>query len=130
MRTSKVVLFVFITVSVILLISWSLGWLSMPFQTTSVENVKKQWGFAYSYNESLKAIAQQVVNTQKLVDSTTDKNVKAQRESQLLAYENNYSRVKAEYDAKLKNAFEAKWIKPSDVPDSAPTLSQMIKQLE
>lgn len=125
-KTTLIIILCFV---VLLVISWAAGWITMPFQTTSVQNVKQQWAFAYQYDESLKAIAQQVVNTQKLVDSSTG-DTKTQRETQLLAYQNNYARVKAEYDAKLKNAFEAKWVKPSDVPDIAPTLEEMIQQIK
>ncbi|MDO8522796.1 MAG: hypothetical protein Q7S12_00715 [bacterium] len=103
---------------------WILSWVLVPLQMTSPENVRKQWGFAYEYDESLQAAARQVCGMEKALVSSGAED-KSQRQSQLLALEQNYSRIERDYNAKLRNAFEAKYIRPSDVPNRAPTLSEM-----
>jgi hypothetical protein len=105
--------------------SWLFGWFSVPGEITSPENVKKQWAFAYQYDESLHAAARQVCLTEKALNTAESDTEKTQRRSQLLAYETNYTRIEAEYNAKLRNAFEAGLVKPPDVPKTAPSLDEM-----
>lgn len=105
---------------------WGLKWLLVPAQVASVENVREQWRFAYQYDESLRAIAQQICSASKAVREAEDSNEKTQRRSQLVALEQNYARVEAEYNAKLRNAFDAKLVKPSDVPEKAPTMKESV----
>ena len=119
--------FVCVFISVILGgVNWGLKWLFVPAQIVSVENVREQWRFAYQYDESLKAIAQQICSTSKAVTEAESSEEKSQRRSQLIATEQNYARVEAEYNAKLRNAFEAKWVKPADVPNKAPTMKENV----
>ncbi len=106
-------------------LAWGLGWISVPGQVLSPQNVQEQWRFAYAFDESLQAIAQQVCATEKALAGATNENEQTQRRSQLLAYEQNYARVAAEYDARLRNAFQAGLVAPSDVPRRAPTLNEM-----
>lgn len=106
------------------LAGWAFGWFAEPLRITSPENVREQWQFAYQYEESLNAAAQQVCIAEKAVTSSESANERTQRKSQLLAYETNYTRIQAEYNARLRNAFEAKLVKPADVPDRAPTLEE------
>lgn len=106
-------------------ISWAAGWLDAPRKITSVENVEKQWAFAYQFDESLQATARQVCTAEKAIEQATSENTKTQRQTQAIAIEQNYARIEAQYNAKLRNAFEAKWVKPSDVPQTAPTLEEM-----
>lgn len=120
MRLVLIILAVFICV---MLVSVGLGWISMPFQKVSTENVQQQWAFAYQYDESLRAVARQVCSAEKAMNASTTPEEAIQRRSQVMAYEQNYARVQAEYDAKLRNAFEAKYIRPNDVPPRAPDLS-------
>lgn len=103
---------------------WVLRWLSVPGQVVSPENVRAQWAFAYQYEESLRASALQVCQTEKALNSATSDSEKSQRRSQLLAFEQNYTRIQATYDGRLRDAFQAKLVKPVDVPDRAPTLEQ------
>lgn len=109
----------------LLALSVSMGWTILPFQKTSVANVEKQWAFAYQYDESLQAAARQVCRVEGAIRTATEPEEQVQRRSQLLAYEQNYTRIQAEYNQKLRNAFEAKYIRPSDVPASAPELETM-----
>lgn len=112
-----------------LVVLWILGWVAVPFQVTSPENVRKQWTFAYQYEESLKASAAQYCSARSAVETATGESEKVQRRSQMLAIEQNYARIQAEYDARLRNAFEAHLVKPSDVPLRAPALIEMTEQI-
>ena len=128
MSNTKIVFSVVGVLLLILIGLWALGWMTVPFQVTSPENVQKQWAFAYQYEESLRASASQYCSARSAVESATSDNEKSQRRSQMLAVEQNYARIQAEYDAKLRNAFEAKLVKPSDVPTQAPTLTEMVQR--
>lgn len=102
------------------------GWFNAAKDVVSPKNVKNQYQFAYTYNEALKGIAQNVCNYQKAYDSETDPAIKSQRQTQLLGEESLYQQRQREYDAQLENAFQAKYVKPADVPKTAPTLSDEI----
>jgi hypothetical protein len=96
---------------------------------TSAENVRDQWAFAYSYDEALRAAARQVCSAEKALASSTTDEERPQRRSQLMAFEENYSRIQAEYNARLRNAFEAKMVAPEDVPKHAPSLEELKLQV-
>jgi hypothetical protein len=113
-----------IIIITILLASWILGWITMPWELTSPRNVKEQWTWAYEQHESLKATAQQVCIAERAVELAQSDTERTQRQTQLIAYETNYSRLAADYDAKMQNAFEMKLIKPADLPWRAPVLSE------
>jgi hypothetical protein len=106
-----------------------LGWFKAGTDIISPANVKQQWQFAYDYSESLNAIGSQWCTAKKAEDGETNPDFKIQRSSQRIAVEQNYDRVKAVYDARLADAFRAKWVKPADVPDRAPTLQQTVAVL-
>ena len=99
-------------------------WLGTATQILSPENVKEQWRFAYDYKESLGAAAIQVCNAEKLVAEATAAD-KSQRQTQLLARQDNYARIAAQYNGRMQDAFRAKLVAPNDVPNKAPTLDQM-----
>lgn len=107
------------------IVSWVGGWAAVPVRVTSAENVQKQWEFAYRYDESLQAAARQVCSAEKGVAESSSDTERTQRRSQALAYEQNYARIEAEFNAKLRNAFEAKYVAPPDVPKRASTLTEM-----
>ena len=113
-------IFVTIVVAVI-----ALSWFFTAADKVSPENVQKQWAFAYEYDESLQAVARQVCSAEKAATAATDPSEATQRRSQVMAYEQNYQRLQGDYNTKLRNAFEAKYIRPSDVPDRAPELGNM-----
>lgn len=102
------------------------GWFKTGVEVISPENVKAQWQFAYDYDASLKAIAKQWCTAKIEETNETDKEVRPQRVSQRIAIENNYQRVKAEYDGRLRDAFRAGLVKPPDVPRSAPNLPDVV----
>jgi hypothetical protein len=119
--------FVFGAVALVLifgLIALGLGWFKAGSDIISPKNVKNQYEFAYSYNETLKGIAQNVCNAEQAVKDETDPAAKTERRSQLLAQQSLYQTREREYDAALENAFKAKYVKPGDVPNRAPTLAE------
>ena len=72
--------YIFGFIGIILLVTgvfWVLGWLMVPGQVTSADNVQQQWAFAYQYDESLKAIATQVCTADKAVDTAMSDEEKA-----------------------------------------------------
>lgn len=107
---------------------WMVRWLMVPADVASPENVKKQWAAIYQHLEALDTTAQQICSAERAVATATEANQAeeaTQRRSQLMAYEQNYARIQGEYNAKLRNAFEAKHVKPDDVPDKAPALAEV-----
>jgi hypothetical protein len=109
----------------VLVLSFALGWIAVPFQIFGVDNVKAQWQFAYTYDESLQAIARQDCTAITAVKAAATTDEATARRSQQFSIENNYSRVEGEYNAALRNAFQAKLVAPADVPSIAPTLLVM-----
>lgn len=102
------------------------GWFNAGKQIISPANVKAQYAGAYSRWEALKATTCNVKGEQTLVDNATDPTIKVQYQQQLSAYQQNYVRVAADYDAAYDNAFQAKHVGPSDIPRVAPTLSESL----
>jgi hypothetical protein len=104
------------------------SWLAVPGQVAGPQNVREQWRFAYDYEESLQAIAQQVCSAEKLeleaISTGASENTRNQRASQRLAHEQNYQRTAGEYDGRLRDAFRAGLVKPADVHERAPTLAE------
>lgn len=111
-----------IVIVVLGVVGWALRWASVPGEVFSPENVREQWAFAYQYDESLQAAARQVCTAEQAVGTSESANERTQRRTQLLALEQNYARIQAEYNARLRNAFEAGLVAPSDVPARAPEL--------
>ncbi|MGZ6005170.1 MAG: hypothetical protein ACXWLH_03380 [Candidatus Saccharimonadales bacterium] len=111
------------------ILGFARGWWDTAVKVVSPENVTKQWKFAYSYDKSLTASAQQWCSVKGAEVQATDPDERSQRTSQRLAIELNYSRIQAQYDAALANAFEAKYVKPPDVPRTAPTLQDKTEVL-
>lgn len=106
------------------------GWFSEATHQVSAANVKEQFRFVYDDLNSLKAEARQICTAQQAVkDAGTDPAVVSQRETQLIAEKNNYNRIAGEYDAHLQDAFRSKYIRPSDVPSRAPSVSDMTTQV-
>lgn len=112
-------------VSIVLSIGgFAFGWFKAGTDIISPQNVKAQWQFAYDYSESLNAVGGNWCTAKQAEDAETNPDAKLQRQTQRIAQEQNYNRIKAEYDARLADAFRAKWVKPADVPTRAPTLTQ------
>lgn len=99
------------------------GWFSEAVKVVSPANVKDQWRFAYDYDASLTAIAHQWCSAKQVEDAELNPDYKSQRITQRIAIENNYNAVAARYNGRLADAFRAKFVKPPDVPNEAPSLS-------
>ncbi|HEY4460869.1 MAG TPA: hypothetical protein VGN81_41595 [Pseudonocardiaceae bacterium] len=105
----------------------ALGWYNAATDVVSPENVKAQYQDAYSNFEALKATAGDVCSARAAVTAETDPDARTQRVSQELAYEQNYRRIAASYDAAYDNAFQAKHVGPTDLPHTAPDLNAELK---
>lgn len=113
---------------------WGLGWLTVPFNIFSPQNVQEQYGKVIGTYNSLEAAAQQVCQTQKALDEATSDNERTQRRSQLLAYQQNYTRIQADYDQTVQNVFKARLVMPNmpsgvPYPSQSPSLQQMQQQV-
>lgn len=91
--------------------------------------VTAQWQFAYDYEASLGASASNWCTALADEQSARSEDVRVQLSLQRRAIEQNYNRIKAEYDGRLRDAFRAKLVKPPDVPNQAPTLEEKVAQL-
>ena len=105
------------------------GWFNTGVQVVSPDNVKAQWQFAYDYDASLKAIAKQWCTARQNEIAETNPEYRVQFQVQRTGIENNYQRVKSEYDGRLRDAFRARLVKPPDVPQAAPELTQTITNM-
>jgi len=120
----------FIAASIVLgIVGWVGGWVSLPGRKTSVKNVEEQWEWAYSMEEDLKAAAVQVCNARSAYEQEVDQNAKTQWLSHVVAREDNYARIVSDYNDRLRNAFEAKYVRPDDVRERAPSLENMIEEV-
>lgn len=107
--------------------SFLFGWAILPFQVHGVENVKAQYRQAYDFDNAMKSAATQYCTAATAAAATgQDPNIKAQRDTQRIAQENNYARIKSQYDANMADTFRAKQVKPDDLPLTAPTLQERV----
>jgi hypothetical protein len=104
------------------------GWAVLPGQIHSVSHVSQEYQFAYTYINSLKAEAANVCLAESNLKADTQGGASLDQLSldrqQVLATSQTYNNTKAAYDAELANTFQAKQVKPTDVPFVAPTLAQ------
>jgi hypothetical protein len=107
---------------------WVFGWFKAASDVVGPDNVQKQWEFAYEYDRSLTAVANNWCTAKKAEDAATG-DAKDQRVTQRIAQENLYASRKAQYDAALANAFKAGLVAPPDVPRVAPTLQEKVQSL-
>ena len=129
MSAQRIVGGFFAPVAATLIVTVIVGWMSTGAELISGDNVAKQWAFAYQYEESLKSEALQICNAEKALAASTNVTEQTQRRSQVLAMQNNYHRIAQEFDARLRNAFEAKLVAPPDVVRAAPSLSEMVEEV-
>lgn len=110
------------------IIGYAGGWIGEGKRVISPANVREQWQFAYDYDRSLDAIAKQWCTADQAEQAETDPAIKSMRTNQRIGIENNYQRVKAEYDARLADAFRARIVRPRDVPREAPSLEDNVAE--
>lgn len=104
------------------------GWFGKAADVVSPDNVEEQWRFAYDFDKSLTAAATNWCTAKNLEDDAPPAD-KSERQSQTAARAATYESIRAQYDARLADAFRAKLVKPSDVPDQAPMLEEKVAQL-
>lgn len=107
-------------------LSFAFGWFNAGVEVISPANVKAQFSHAYEDYESLKATAGNVCGAQQAVVDEPDPSIKSQRRTQLIAYQQTYRRIQADYDAAYDNAFKAKHVGPRDLPHDSPSLDEML----
>jgi cell division protein FtsI/penicillin-binding protein 2 len=98
-------------------LSFAFGWIGGAAQIESFQNHKEQYTWAYQDMEALRAQAGNIC------DAKGATNIQP---GAVLAYKQNYRRIEADYDRRMENAFEAKYVKPHDLPRRAPTLRDML----
>lgn len=125
----KVIGIVALVACVVMVLGFLLGWFALPWEKGSASNVQEQFRTGYETYESLQGTAQAVCIAEKAYNAETDPNLKSQRQSQVIAYETNYARLSADYDAWSRNIFEGGIVRPADLPARAPSLSEMKNQV-
>ncbi|UTU09701.1 hypothetical protein CcrBL47_gp416 [Caulobacter phage BL47] len=113
-----------IAVVLVILTANALGWLGAGSNVVSAGNVKAQWAEAYKAHESLGSAAFSVCSAEKALANAITDGERIQRQTQLSAYEQNYARIAGEYNAQMADGFRAKYVKPADLPDRAPSLTE------
>ena len=108
----------------IVVLNFAFGWMTNPLAVHGVENVKAQYQRLYDDDNAMKALATQHCVAMTATAQETDPQTKTQRMSQQLAITNNYARIQGEYNALMADAFRAKRVAPSDLPNPAPTLQE------
>lgn len=110
----------------------AIRWLQQPAEIISPENVRRQWEFAYNLEEDLWAQARIYCAAQEALALTDlgDQNAVNQRITHITVAEQNYSRMVSDYNARLRNLFEAGVVKPPDVVERAPSLGETIVAIQ
>lgn len=103
------------------------GWFSGEANLRSFNHVRETYREAFDDVKAMEANASQACRfKQQVADAKAsgDTSTANQRESQLLAVENNYDRVKAEYEAYMSDHFRGGVIRPQQLPLPYPTLEE------
>lgn len=98
------------------------GWFQGEAQLRSFGHVRDTYREAFDDTAAMDANARQACRLDKVIAAETDPSVKQQRQSQLLAIENNYDRVKADYEAYMRDHFRGGVIRPRQLPLPYPSL--------
>lgn len=112
----------------VMILAWGMGWLDKGSSTVSAQNYQEQWRDAYDNYTSLEATAKNVCRARKNESASTDENSKMQLMAQRTAYEQNYERIAANYNAAMADAFRAKLVRPGDLPTRAPLLEDLLAE--
>jgi hypothetical protein len=98
------------------------GWFHGEANLRSFEHVRQTYGEAFDDTAAMDANARQACRLDKLIASTDDPAVRSQRQTQVLAIENNYDRVKGEYEAYMSDHFRGGVIRPKQLPMPYPSI--------
>jgi len=127
--SARWVLFLVGVIILVGVISWGMGWLAVPGQVVSPQNVRVQWAWAYDTEESLGAAAIQYCAAVAALDASGTEFAREQRQTQVTFMEQNYARIAAEYNGRMRDAFRAGLVAPPDVRDRAISLEDMVLQV-
>lgn len=98
------------------------GWFQGEAQLRSFGHVRDTYREAFDDVNSMDANARQACRLDVQIATETDSLVKTQRESQLIAIENNYDRIKGEYEAYMRDHFRGGVIRPRQLPMPYPAI--------
>lgn len=120
---------VFLIVVVLTPLTIGFGWYTGEANLRSFSHVRATYQEAYDDVNSLNALAATIcVSKQAVKDAkdSGDQNSIDQRQSQLLAYEGNFNRVRGEYQSYMTDHFRGKLYHPKDLPLPYPTLNEKL----
>lgn len=110
--------------------SWIAGWGDTAKRVTGAENTERQAFALRDDYRSLEATAGNVCDARSGAGSPDDPSLVERPD---FAYRATYRRIKADYDRRMDNAFEAGWVRRypflRDLPRQAPTLTAMTEQV-
>lgn len=104
-------------------------WAGGTADIASFDNVAEQQTQLLEDYESLEAATLNVCRGRRAVADSSSDDEATQRRSQVLAYEQTFERISADYDRRMRNFFEtgAGRVAPTGIPDQAPALNEMIE---
>lgn len=110
-------------------LGWGFGWFKGTAEVTGFDNTRQQATALRDDYTSLQATAGNVCDVQRAGDTTSANDPQIIGGTAGFQYRANYRRIKADYDRRMSNAFEAGWVRKypvlSDLPRQAPSLAQM-----
>lgn len=127
-----VVVAVFLLMVAVTPLTIGFGWFSGEAGLRSFEHARQTYAEAFDDTEAMAANARQACQFAASVKSARDAGDAAtatQRETQLLAVENNYERVRAEYQAYMRDHFRGGVLRPKQLPLPAPSLQRRMAAL-
>lgn len=104
------------------------GWFSGTADLVSFDNFEEQHGQLWEDWESMEAIQINVCIAEEALDAAIERGANettiSTRETQLLAQQQLYQGVAADYDARMANFFEtlSGFVAPAELPDKAPLI--------
>jgi hypothetical protein len=121
------VLLVLLLMVVLMPFGWGFAWLKTARDVAGPDNTRDQAFALRDDYRSLEATAGNVCDVGR--SGSSSKNDPTLVEHPDFAYRAQYRRIKADYDRRMDNAFEAGWVRHypflNDLPREAPTLSEM-----
>ncbi len=108
------------------------GWVTGEANLRSFSHVEQTYREAFDDVNSMDANVRQACRYQELANHAKDSGDNSaynQRESQLTAVENNFDRIKGEYEAYMGDHFRGGVIRPSQLPMPYPTLDERMQDL-
>lgn len=105
------------------------GYANKEKQILGVNHVAQVYAVAFQDMKSLDATANNTCPIEaEIAGVQQGSDAWLQLESQVNAFQENYNRIKADYDAQMANIFAAKQVKPRNLPFVAPTFKSKIAE--